>query len=267
MKKNEKFDLKLILIWPIIASVITIFLEEKNIFYQNFFVSIILFLALPAIYLSFRAKQYVLKTLIVSTLGSIPIMIVVEYLGQISGAWSFPVSIFSFKLFGFVILEVLFWAFFNMYYIIIFYEYFLDHHITKHLWEPRMKYLFWGLLIGFVSFLFIIFNFTIPVIPYFYFFFGIIVFAIPVILQFTIYSHAKKVLVKILKASAYFFYLSFIYEIVALHYGWWGFPSENYIGWVNILGVRFPFEELVWWIMLFALAVLSSYEFFDDNEK
>ena len=155
MKKNEKFDLTLILLWPIFASFIAILFEENNVFHQNFFVSIILFLVLPAIYLSLRGKQYVLKTLLVSLLFSIPTMIVVEYFGQISNAWSFPISVFPFKLFDIILLEVLFWAFFNIYYIIIFYEYFLDHHITKHLWEPRMKYLFWLSLMIFVGFLFL----------------------------------------------------------------------------------------------------------------
>jgi hypothetical protein len=70
-----------------------------------------------------------------------------------------------------------------------------------------------------------------------------------------------------LKTGAYFFYLSFLYEILAIHYGWWGFHSENFIGWFSILGTKFPLEELVWWIMLFALAVLSCYEYFDDDEK
>jgi hypothetical protein len=194
-------------------------------------------------------------------------MIMVEYFGNISQAWSFPPSLFSFTLFGVVIFEVLFWAFFNIYFIIIFYEYFLNHHVTKHLGEPRMKYLFLGLAIAFIIFLFLIFNFVAPPIPYFYFIFGIFVFALPVILHFSSYSHNKKLTIKMLKTAAYFFYISFIYEIVALNYGWWGFPTEKFIGWFSLFGFRFPLEELVWWIMLFALAVLACYEFFDDDEK
>lgn len=51
MKKNEKVDLIIVLIWPFIASIISIFLEETDIIHQNFFMSIILFLALPAVYI------------------------------------------------------------------------------------------------------------------------------------------------------------------------------------------------------------------------
>jgi hypothetical protein len=130
-----------------------------------------------------------------------------------------------------------------------------------------MKYLLIGLLLAFIIFLFIIFNFSVPPIPYFYLLFGIFAFALPVVLQFSSYSHNKKVIIKMLKTAAYFFYLSFIYEILALNYGWWGFPTKSFIGWFSILGFKFPLEELVWWIMLFALAVLSCYEFFDDDGK
>jgi len=265
--KKERFDLILILIWPIIATFLSIFLEETNIVHSNFFVSILLFLGLPAIYLSFRAVKYVPKISFVSLFVTLPIMIVVEYFGNISLSWSFPPSIFPFKLFGIVILEVLIWAFFNVYFVLLFYEYFLDHCIKVHLFEPRLKYLLSGILIVFIAFLFIIFNYTIPPIPYFYFVFGVFLFALPIVLQLIFYSRTKKVLVKMLKAAAYFFYLSFIYEILAMNYGWWGFPSDSFIGWFSILGFKFPLEELMWWIMLFALAVLCCYEFFDDDEK
>jgi hypothetical protein len=267
MKKREKIDLILVLIWPIVASVISIILEEFKIVNSNFFLSIIFFLGIPAIYLSFRNKKFVIKSLIPSLIIACPLMILIEYFGHISLAWSFPPSIFPFKIFGIVILEVLFWIFFNVYYVIIFYESFLDHHITKRLWEPKFKYLLITILAIFIIFLFFAFNTTQTKIPYFYFLFGILLFGLPVGLQLANYSHTKKVIVKILKASAYFFYLSFIYEILALRYGWWNFPSNDYIGWLEIFGVRFPLEEFIWWILLFAFAMLVYYEYFDDDEK
>lgn len=49
--------------------------------------------------------------------------------------------------------------------------------------------------------------------------------------------------------------------------GQWTFPGDQFIGWVNMLGVRFPFEELLFWFMLAAIGILSYYEFFDDNRK
>ena len=266
MEKKEKVDWIIILTWPVIASLASILLEETNIVHQNFFISIVIFLALPSIYISFRASKYAQKALILSFL-SLPLMVIIEYFGHISDSWSFPQSIFPIRIFGNVILEVLIWVFFNVFYVLMFYEYFLDRHITKHLWAPRMKYLFSGMIILFIAFLFFIFNFSTRPIPYFYFLFGLLVFAVPVILQFGKYWHHKKILVKMLKTAAYFFYLSFTYEILALNYGWWSFPSERFIGWFSIFKFKFPIEELVWWIILFALAVLTYYEYFDDDEK
>ncbi len=267
MQKSINLDLIVVLLWPIIASLLEISLEQSNTLHANFLVSIMLFLVVPSVYLSLRDTRYVLKAIIASLIGSVPLMVIVEYFGHASNTWSFPPSVFPVTIFGSVIVEVLVWAFFNVYYVILFYEYFLDHHVTRHLWEPRMKYLLMGLLVAFVIFLFVILKLAVPPIPYFYFFFGIVVFAVPVTLQFSAYSHRKKVLMKMLKTAAYFFYLSFLYEILALQYGWWGFHSDNFVGWISLLGTKFPIEELVWWIMLFALAVLSCYEFFDDDER
>ena len=76
-----------------------------------------------------------------------------------------------------------------------------------------------------------------------------------------------KMNVKFFKTAAYFFYLTFIYEVTALQLGWWDFPSTNFIGWVSIFNVRFPLEELIFWLFLFAMAILTYYEYFADDEK
>jgi len=61
--------------------------------------------------------------------------------------------------------------------------------------------------------------------------------------------------------------LSFTYELTALHLGLWSFPGEHFIGWVDILGYRFPFEEFFFFIVLASIAGLAYYEFFDDDQK
>ena len=58
-----------------------------------------------------------------------------------------------------------------------------------------------------------------------------------------------------------------MYELTALKLGWWDFPSRDFVGWVSILGTRFPLEEFVFWLCLFAMAILTYYEFFDDDQK
>jgi len=267
MKKGEKLDFSIIFIWPIIASIISVFLEETKTVNSNFFLSIIIFLAIPSVYLSIRNRKFVIKALIPALLISCPLMILIEYIGYSSLSWSFPESIFPFKIFGNVIFEVVLWAFFNSYFVVIFYESFLHHHFTKKFYGKRFKYLLIITLVAFSIFCFIGFNKIFVNISYFYLIFGLVLFGLPIAIQFLNYSHTKKLIVKMLKASAYFFYLSFIYEFFALKYNWWGFPGKTYIGWFEIFGVKFPLEELIWWILLFAFAILVYYEYFNDDEE
>jgi hypothetical protein len=48
--------------------------------------------------------------------------------------------------------------------------------------------------------------------------------------------------------------------------GQWSFPGK-FIGWIDLFGVRFPFEEFLIWIVLGAAGVLAWYELFDDRTK
>ena len=258
MKRGLNKEIFFLLVYPIIATIISF------IFHANFFFSVILFLALPSIYLSFKGEKYVPRLLIFSFFASIPLIIILDYIGQASGTWSFPPSIISYKLFSVVSLETILWAFFNVYYVVIFYEYFLDKHVTKKIWNPHMKYLIIFLLIIIIPFtLFLIYLPSSIHIPYFYLVFGLVIFIFPILWQ--LFYHPS-VLSKIFKTGAYFFYLSLVYEFAAIKLGWWFFPGLEYIGWITIFSITFPLEELIFWVILFAMAVAAAFEFL-DNEK
>lgn len=150
------------------------------------------------------------------------------------------------------------------YFILIFYEYFINKHRSKEIWGPRMKYLVGFELFIFISFLIVLFILPrLLNIPYFYFKWGIILTLFPFLVQLFKYP---KTTAKFFLEAAYFFYLHFIYEVAALNLGWWSFPGK-FIGWVNIFNVAFPIEEVLFWFILLALSILSYYEFFDDDEK
>ena len=72
---------------------------------------------------------------------------------------------------------------------------------------------------------------------------------------------------KFFLAGSYFFFFAFVYELTALKLGWWKFIGNDFIGWVSIFKLSFPFEELFFWFLLLAMAILSYYEFFDDDGK
>lgn len=57
----------------------------------------------------------------------------------------------------------------------------------------------------------------------------------------------------------YFFCAYFLFELIAVKYSWWVYPSAHYIGYVQFLGLKFPFEEFFFWIMLYAPTITSYY--------
>lgn len=258
MDKRKKIDLILLLIYPIIGVAVSHLL---NI---NAFCSVLVFFGIPSFYLSIRAKKYSKKAAIFSILASLPLIIIIDYIAHSTGQWVIPNSILP-RVFQYVTIEVIIWAIFNCYFVIIFYEYFLDHHFTKKLVYPQMKYLVGLFLALFVLFLFV-YNFS-PLllnIPYFYLCFGVAFILIPIIIQF---FARPKLITKFFETAAYFFYVTFLYEITALQLGWWGFPGRKFIGWISIFDIKFPLEELIFWLLLLAMAMLTYYEFFDDDEK
>jgi len=60
--------------------------------------------------------------------------------------------------------------------------------------------------------------------------------------------------------------LFLIYELTAVKLEQWHFPGQ-YIGWIDLFGLKFPFEELLFWMGLSSFVVLSIYEGFIDNDK
>ena len=101
-------------------------------------------------------------------------------------------------------------------------------------------------------------------VPYFYAAWGLLLVLIPVVLMLLKFP---KLYAKFFKTAAYFWYFSFIYELTAISLGHWVFPhSTAFLGWLNIRGNFFPFEELFYFIFLGALSVLTYFEFFDDQK-
>jgi hypothetical protein len=256
--KKEKLDLILILIWPIIATILIL------LFKVNYLTATILYFVVPSVYLSIRARQYILKALIFALVFALPFGIVVDYISYITDAWAVS-TMFSFRVFNVMSVEDFLWGISLVYLIVFFYEYFLDKHITKKLFNKNLKYL---LIIGLILFTtFVTVMIAKPAylhIPYFYLIFGLILITLPIVL---VLFRFPKLISKFLKAAAFFFYISFAHEITALKLGHWSFPGTEFIGWISIFNVRFPIEEVIFWMALFAISVLCYFEFFDDDRK
>lgn len=261
-KMSRKRALVAVLIWPIIASVLSF------AFSADILTSIFLFFGVPAVYLSYLCRMRIVKTAFFSVLVTLPIATVVDYVMEHTGGWFLPLSVFGdFRLFGYVTIEQYIWLFLYVYLVVMFYETFLEHAPTRErTLDPRLKWLSLLLLVPLGVFLILLaVNHSWLQIDYFYLKFGLIMVIPPII--FLVFR-LPKLLGRMLKAGTYFFFLSFIYELTALALGQWEFPAENqFIGILDIGGMRFPFEEFFFWILLGAIATLSYYEFFDDDRR
>lgn len=256
---SHKVDIVLMVLFPVVAAVTTLVLRT------NFLISTLLFFGVPAFYLSARKPEIVSKSLIFAAIFSIPLGIVVDSLAVLDKSWHIPTTLFSFRLLGLVPVEDLIWLFLLVFFGIMFYEYFLDLGKKKDRISKNIKYLIGfliSLLVVFLIFFFI--NSALLHIKYFYLKMGIILALLPPV---TFLSFFPSLLSKFVKTSVYFFGLLLLHELVALQTGQWIFPGQNFIGFVKLLGLRFPFEEFLFFIVLATAAGLSYYEFFVDDRR
>jgi hypothetical protein len=261
INRRRRVDLIILIFWPIIAAAISFSIGAST------FSSIILFLGVPAAYLSYLNPKKILKLFLFSFVLGVPLAIVIDYVMQRTGGWFLPSSIFGpFRLLGYVTIEQIIWLFLYIYLVAIFYETFIEKNQVEKTYYHNFKYLI--TLMVLIYGLFGFFYFLAPaflLINYFYLKLGLVLGLLPITL---VLLKSPKLCQKFFQTAIYFFFLSLIYELTALTLGQWTFPAKNqFIGFVEIFGLRFPFEEFFFWIMLGAMAVLAYYEFFDDDLK
>lgn len=63
----------------------------------------------------------------------------------------------------------------------------------------------------------------------------------------------------------YFFILYLVVEQVAVKHGWWVYPGQYYIGQVTLFEAVYPIEELLFWMLCYAAALISYYKIFIDR--
>lgn len=260
MTKNKflkKLDIFLLILFPLLS----VFLSLT--FKTNLLVSTILFYGLPATWLSIRNPKSITKTFIFSLILIFPFGAIVDYIATINGSWVVPTTVFSFRLFNIVPIENLIFGFILIYSTIIFYEHF--HDKGKNKTTNILKWLL-SILIS-ISIVFCLIYLLKPqlfIFKYAYFWLGIFLLLIPCL---SFISFFPKLLSKYIKTTIYFFGLSLIFELTALQLGQWTFSGNNFVFWIKIYNFTFPFEELFFYMIMFNIAVLSYYEFFDDDRK
>ncbi len=235
----------------IIAALCCVFLR------LNLISSIVLFFLVPSAYLTTKSKN-ILRPFIYAVIISTTVGLLFDYIGALNHTWYTIQSIFPWRIFNLIPFENPLWSFLYFYTILITYEYF---------WAEKVKYMKRGIT---ATLIFIVFVFTayslvhvynpylIANIPYVYLIFGTVFFIIP---TFTYLLFNRKDLNKFLLVAAYIIPLGFINEITSVALRYWEYPSKDFIGWVSLLKVEFPVEELIFFIILSPFAMLSYYKF------
>lgn len=238
-----------------------VFFSTSFLFRLNFFWSIIGFLVIPSSFIAYRFSGSVKKALLFSFFVGGLVSVPIDYTAQVSGAWLILESIFPFRILGRVTVEAVLWGFFSVFYAVLFYEHFIDQEVSKKIWPSHMNYLASLSIVStgiFVATLFI--SPSLIEVPNFYAMFGSIVFGVPIVLEVFEFPDQMK---RITRAGAYFFIVTSLYEIAGLKLGWWIFPGSGFTGWVKLFGVTFPIEEFLFYLVIFEMAVISYYNYFE----
>lgn len=250
--------MKVLIALPLLAAAISI------IFKVNFMVSIGLFFGIPALLLSLLLPYSIKKSAIFSFL-TLPVGFVIDYIVHILGQRVVTESFFP-RILDVVPAENIILVFLFTFTTVMFYEYFLDRQQDKALYNKKFVYVY-GLFIV-APLMYFILGFIIPElfnIQYFYFVVGLLVAVIPALLFIYRYPGMR---LKFVVTGSYFFYLGLIYEMTAIAKSWWFFPIDSkYMGIITFKGFALPIEELVFMLMVYAVAIVAWYEFFYDDRE
>lgn len=257
--RKGTFDFLVVLGTIALAVPLSIYLKA------NFLTSTLFFFGLPSLYLLVRQKTQWKRIFTAAVLFGLLFGFLLDYLAELNNAWSWSGTdqlVFSQRILGVVNIDVMAWFFLWVFFLVIFYEHFLEHD-RKDTISPNYKYaLFLGLIVLAIIIATNVIRPTLLIFPYAYFVLGLLT------LPPFVYVVSKKpvLLQKFLKAVLFFTSVYLVYEITAFNLGQWRFPGE-YIGMVRFGNVAFPFEELIFWIVLSSPIVLSYYELFVDDFK
>lgn len=250
----KKLDILLLCLFPILAVVLSLS------FRLNFFVSTLLFFVLPSFYLSARTSKGILRALIFSIFFGLIPGIVVGYLSVLDKEW-YTTTVFPIRIFSLLSIEEVLWIFSLVYFIVIFYEHFIDKGRHKVV-DDHFKNL--GIAMSTIFILFIILFLTkSDLLQAKYVYTRTIVFVIPVFILAFRHPH---LFLKLLRVTPYFFAVSLIDLITGVELGHWYYPGNNFVGFVKVFDNQIPYEEFLLFVLLFSACVVGYFEFFDDRK-
>ncbi len=219
------------------------------------------FTILPALYLGYRDKKNWRKIIIATLIFGMLFGFFFELIQEFTRSYSVVSQVFP-KILGIVPIDNVLGHMMMTFLTLTFYEHFVDRKKSRHISKRVIFALILAGAANVAALLLLRFMPAALITPYPYFFMGICAISFPIFLGMTRPIFIRDMAV----SSIYFFFLYLIIEIFAVKLKWWIYPGNNYVGYVSILGISFPFEELFFWMMFYAASLISYYELFIDEE-
>lgn len=258
MKKNfldrtKRKRMFFLLSYVIISCIVIYFLKP------NYLISILTVLVIPTAINFWWLNKSRRKILIFSLSATFLFAFAIELSSRLANSWDVQSTLP--RMFGILPLENIIFAFINFFWVLTFYEYFVDNDLTINI-SGKFKYLvtifsFFSLII------FVLYFYNSKLITMNYFVVAIITLIIPSII---IFSKNLRLIKKTFLPTLFFAIVFFVYESVALLNGNWWWPGE-YLFPINFLGKIFPLDDVIIWYFLSTIALIGGYEFFMDDFK
>jgi hypothetical protein len=252
-KRDKIFRLIGLFVYVLIACLIVYITK------LTYILSILLVLVPPSIANFLWIKKSRKKILIFSIVSTFLFAFAIELSSRLANTWDVQSTLP--RILGVIPLENMLFAFLNIFWVLCFYEYFVDRDTTVKI-SQKFRYL----IILFCLFSLIIFSLYLynpSTIRMNYFTMAIIILIIPSII---IFGRNPRILKKTILPTLFFAIVFFIYEVVSLQIGSWWWPGE-YLKTFIIFGKVFPLDDIIIWYFLSTITLIGGYEFFADDGK
>ncbi|MDD2697003.1 MAG: hypothetical protein PHE52_02505 [Candidatus Pacebacteria bacterium] len=253
MDAAKKKKIICLFLYVIFACVLIYFLKPY------YFYSILLVLLPPAL-VNFlwlnRSRRKILLFSVISTLFFAP---PIELAARLANAWDVQ-SIFP-RPFDLIPLENMLFAFLNVFWVLSFYEYFVDRD-TAGFVSKRLKYLL-GIYCLAAVLIYSLYFYNHEVIALNYFQLAVPVLIIPSLIFFLTIPSLYKIKKAVLP-TAFFALIFFVYELVSLRIGSWWWPGEYFLSF-SLAGKVFPLDDIIIWYLFSTPVLIGGYELFADD--
>lgn len=225
-----------------------------------------LIIGVPAmVYMSIRRKKSWKKIGVFSLIIGGLYCFLLEFLAEYNLVWEVPNPSFPYRIFGFLpVFEIVFGHTLMAAYVATFYEHFVDAaHISRKL---SMRHVLAGAIpaIGAIiltlSLYFIDPN-LVRTTTHLYLIIGILAVVPPICYGF----YKSSIFKKMALTGCYFFCFFLVLELIGVKFSYWTFGRGTYVGWVELFGLGFPFEEVFFWMGFYSSFLIFFYEKFIDE--